>query len=98
MREVVLFYLPIAFAPTIGLLSQPILTGAMSRLEMPTLTLAVWPTLNSLIFMLRAAGIAYTEVVGPYSTAPKAARNYSFTVLLSVVLSILCWCLPHTVD
>ena len=42
------------------MLGQPILTGAMSRLDAPTLTLAVWPTLNSLIFILRAAGIAYT--------------------------------------
>jgi len=101
MREVVLFYLPIAFAPTIGLLGQPILTGAMSRLDAPTLTLAVWPTLNSLIFMLRAAGIAYTEVVVALLDRPEGrAQLFRFTVLLSVVLSIplLVLCLTPLID
>ena len=101
MREVVLFYLPIAFAPTIGLLGQPILTGAMSRLDAPTLTLAVWPTLNSLIFMLRAAGIAYTEVVVALLDRPEGrAQLLRFTILLSAVLSLplLILCLTPLID
>lgn len=88
-REVILFYLPIAFAPTIGLLGQPMLTGAMSRMDVPLLTLAVWPTVNSLIFMLRAAGIAYTEVVVALLDRPGGLRQLRrFTVRLSLALSV----------
>ena len=88
-REVILFYLPIAFAPTIGLLGQPMLTGAMSRMDAPMLTLAVWPTVNSLIFMLRAAGIAYTEVVVALLDRPNGLRQLrQFTVWLSLGLSV----------
>jgi hypothetical protein len=88
-REVILFYLPIAFAPTIGLLGQPMLTGAMSRMDVPMLTLAVWPTVNSLIFMLRAAGIAYTEVVVALLDRPGGLRQLRrFTMWLSLALSV----------
>ena len=88
-REVILFYLPIAFAPTIGLLGQPMLTGAMGRMDVPLLTLAVWPTVNSLIFMLRAAGIAYTEVVVALLDRPGGLRQLRrFTVWLSLGLSV----------
>ena len=88
-REVILFYLPIAFAPTIGLLGQPMLTGAMGRMDAPLLTLAVWPTVNSLIFMLRAAGIAYTEVVVALLDRPGGLRQLRrFTVWLSLGLSV----------
>ncbi|MBL67234.1 MAG: hypothetical protein CMO74_02095 [Verrucomicrobiales bacterium] len=89
MCEVILFYLPIAFAPTIGLLGQPILTGGLSRLPDPMLTLAIWPTINSLIFMLRSAGIAYTEVVVALLDKPNAHRQlFNFTAILSLVLSL----------
>ena len=88
-REVILFYLPIAFAPTIGLLGQPMLTGAMSRMDVPMLTLAVWPTVNSLIFMLRSAGIAYTEVVVALLDRPNGLLKLRrFTVWLSLTLSV----------
>lgn len=101
MREVVLFYLPIAFAPTIGLLGQPILTGAMSRLAAPELTLAVWPTVNSLVFMLRSAGIAYTEVVVAQLDEPDGRpRLRQFCLWLSVALSlpIPVLCLTPAID
>ena len=101
MREVILFYLPIAFAPTIGLLGQPILTGAMSRLPDPLITLAVWPTLNSLIFMLRSAGIAYSEVVIALLDNPNGRQQLKrFAVILSITLSapLLILCLTPLID
>ena len=89
MREVILFYLPIAFAPTIGLLGQPILTGGLSQLAKPTLTLAVWPAINSLIFILRSAGIAFTEVVVALMDKPGGPRQLRrFVIWLSIGLSV----------
>ena len=89
MREVIMFYLPIAFAPTIGLLGQPILTGGLSQLKLPTLTLAVWPAINSLIFILRSAGIAFTEVVVALMDKPDGPRQLRrFVIWLSIGLSV----------
>jgi len=89
MREVIMFYLPIAFAPTIGLLCQPILTGGLSQLAKPTLTLAVWPAINSLIFILRSAGIAFTEVVVALLGKPDGLRQLRrFVIWLSLGLSV----------
>lgn len=101
MREVVLFYLPIAFAPTIGLLGQPILTGAMSRLALPELTLAVWPTVNSLVFMLRSAGIAFTEVVVALLDEPdgqRQLRRFTIGLSLAVTVPIVLLCVTPLVD
>ena len=65
------------------------LTGAMSRLDAPMLTLAVWPTVISLIFMLRSAGIAYTEVVVALFDRPNGLHQLRrFTVWLSLALSV----------
>ena len=89
MREVIMFYLPIAFAPTIGLLGQPILTGGLSQLAKPTLTLAVWPAINSLIFILRSAGIAFTEVMVALLGKPDGLRQLRrFVIWLSFGLSV----------
>ena len=92
-------YLPIAFAPTIGLLGQPILTGAEPA-GGATLTLAVWPTLNSLIFMLRAASIAYTEVVVALLDRPEGRAHYSGSPCYSVCLihPLLVLCLTPLID
>ncbi len=101
MREVVLFYLPIAFAPTIGLLSQPILTGAMSRLAVPKLTLALWPAINSLVFMLRSAGIAYTEVVVALLDKPdgdRQLRRFAIGLSLALTIPIPVLCLTPLID
>tara|TARA_Y100000588_G_scaffold70572_1_gene72398 strand:- start:1454 stop:2758 length:1305 start_codon:yes stop_codon:yes gene_type:complete len=89
MRRVLLFYLPIAFAPTIGLLSLPIVNGGLSRLPLPELTLAAWPAVNSLIFILRSGGIAFTEVVVALLDRPGSQQQLlRFTTGLSLVLSI----------
>ena len=101
MREVILFYLPIAFAPTIGLLGQPIITGAMSRLALPKLTLALWPAVNSLVFMLRSAGIAFTEVVVALLDKPdgdRQLRRFGIVLSLGISVPIPVLCLTPLVD
>jgi hypothetical protein len=101
MREVILFYLPIAFAPTIGLLGQPIITGAMSRLALPKLTLALWPAVNSLVFMLRSAGIAFTEVVVALLDKPdgdRQLRRFAIGLCLGLSVPIPVLCLTPLID
>lgn len=57
------FYAPLALTPLVTLLAQPIGAAAMSRMEAPLASLATWPALHGLVFLARAFGLAYNEVV-----------------------------------
>lgn len=57
------FYIPLAMTPLIALLAAPIGSAAVSRMPRALDSLAVWPVINGLGFMLRSVGLAYNEVV-----------------------------------
>jgi hypothetical protein len=57
------FYVPLALTPLLALLTQPIGSAGISRMHDALPSLAVWPVLNGLAFMLRSGGVAYNEVV-----------------------------------
>ncbi len=57
------FYLPLALTSLLSLIWQPIGSAALSRMNRPLESLAVWPVLSGLVFMLRTMGMAYNEVV-----------------------------------
>jgi hypothetical protein len=57
------FYIPLAMTSLIALLVAPIGSAAVSRMPRALDSLAVWPVINGLTFMLRSVGIAYNEVV-----------------------------------
>jgi hypothetical protein len=69
-----LFYIPLMLTSFLTLLVQPIGSAALSRMPQALESLAVWPVVTGLIFMLRSLGIAFNEVVvalldEPLSTA-----------------------------
>ncbi|NOT30784.1 MAG: hypothetical protein HOP15_10100 [Planctomycetes bacterium] len=57
------FYLPLALTPLIALLTQPIGAAAMARMREPLDSLAAWPGVHGLFFLVRTGGFAYNEVV-----------------------------------
>jgi hypothetical protein len=57
------FYLPLAATSFITLAGQPIVSLGLSRAPMPLESLAVWPVINGLLFLMRSAGVALQEVV-----------------------------------
>jgi hypothetical protein len=57
------FYIPLVFTSLLSLLAQPIGSAALSRMPNALASLAVWPVLSGLVFMMRGAGIAFNEVV-----------------------------------
>jgi len=57
------FYFPLVMTQLLTLLAGPIGSAAMSRMPEALNSLAVWPVLTGLTFMLRSFGIAYNEVV-----------------------------------
>jgi hypothetical protein len=57
------FYTPLVLTSLLSLLAQPIGSSAISRMPDPLPSLAVWPVVTGLIFLLRSLGVALNEVV-----------------------------------
>ena len=90
------YYIPLALTSLITLISQPLISTALSRMPRALDSLAVWPVLSGLLFLFRSPGIAYNEVVvslldepGSYHPLKKIAQYIALasTVLLLVVVS-----------
>ena len=85
------FYIPLAMTSLLLLLVQPIGSAAMSRMPRAIDSLAVWPVVSGLIFLLRSLGMAYNEVVvalleEPLST--QSLRRYTY-LLAGIVTGLL---------
>jgi hypothetical protein len=87
------FYVPLAMTSLLILLVQPIGAAALSRMPRALESLAVWPVVSGLIFMLRSLGIAYNEVVvalldepGSTSSLRRFATLLTFATTLMMVI------------
>jgi len=77
------FYWPLAVTALLNLIVQPMGSAAVSRMPLALDSLAVWPVVGGLTFMLRSMGFAYNEVVVALLDEPGALRNLrQFTGLL----------------
>lgn len=57
------FYTPLALTSLLLLAALPLGSAALARMPYALASLAAWPVLNALLFLLRGLGIAYNEVV-----------------------------------
>lgn len=84
------YYIPLALTSLITLLSQPLISSALSRMPRALDSLAVWPILSGLLFMFRSPGIAFNEVVVTFLDRPGSyPKLRSFAMLLSWVTSAM---------
>jgi hypothetical protein len=84
------FYLPLVLTSLLTLLANPIGSAALSRMPSPLVSLAVWPVVTGLIFMLRSPGIAFNEVVVALLDEPNSSTSLRrFTAWLSAVTTLL---------
>lgn len=84
-REFISFYVPLAMTPLVTLFVLPFGTAAVSRMPQALPSLAVWPMINGLVFVLQALGLAYNEVVVAMLARPGARRAlWRFCVGLTV--------------
>jgi hypothetical protein len=87
------FYVPLALMQLIALLIEPLGSVAISRMPDPLSSLAVWPVLTGLLFMMQSVGVAYNEVVIALLDEPGAARRLRRFLLgllaVSLVLALL---------
>jgi hypothetical protein len=63
LRSFLDFYIPLAMTSLLTLIVQPMGSAALGRMPQPLESLAVWPVVTGLIFMLRGLGMAFNEVV-----------------------------------
>lgn len=63
LRPFLAFYVPLVLTSLVTLLAQPIGSAAMSRLPSPTVSLAAWPAIAGVSFLLRSPGMAFNEVM-----------------------------------
>jgi hypothetical protein len=72
------FYIPLSLTSLLNLIWQPIGSAALSRMPMAIESLAVWPVLSGLVFILRSPAMAFNEVVvallGERNAAKKLRR------------------------
>jgi hypothetical protein len=91
------FYLPLASTPLVTLLVQPLGTAALSRMPEVLASLAVWPVLNGLSFVLSAPGLALNEVVvALWGREGARAQLQRFTWKLAIVMSSIVLALAAT--
>jgi hypothetical protein len=88
------FYAPLALTPLLALASQPIGAAGMTRLPMAIESLAVWPALSGLTFLVRSVGVALTEVAVRHGDDPGGRRTlarfaWGFGAATSLVLVIM---------
>lgn len=89
LRVFLNFYIPLAMTSLLFLLSQPMVSAAVSRMPLPLESLAVWPVVTGLIFMFRSMGVAYNEVVVALIDRPHSYTNlHRFTWWLGVMSTI----------
>jgi hypothetical protein len=91
------FYIPLVFTSLLVLLALPIGSAALSRMPRPVTSLAVWPVVTGLVFMVRGLGIAFNEVVvallDERGSSPNLVR---FTWLLAAGTSLILLLLAAT--
>lgn len=68
------FYIPLAITPALTILSQPIVSAALSHMPATEDSRAAWSPVYGLVFLLRSIGMSYNEVVVALLGRPGADR------------------------
>ena len=93
LGDLLRFYVPLALTSMLALIMQPVGSAAVSRMPMPLASLAAWPVVIGIVFLLRSPGIAYKEVVVALLDRPDpepALRRFTGAlVLISLGMSLL---------
>lgn len=97
--EMVVFFIPLGLMPLLNQLIRPIGSAALSRMPNPIETLAIWPVVASLSWLIVTPGSAYNEVVIAMLDRPGAKKTLmrfmyilmgvQFTLMLLLALTPL---------
>ncbi len=77
------FYVPLSLTSLIFLAARPIVSAGISRMPGALESLAAWPVVTGLVFLLRSFGVSYNEVVIALLDEPRSSPSLRrFTALL----------------
>ncbi len=94
-KEIYKFYYPLALTSILGLGVQPVVIFFMGQSRMAIESLAVLPVVTSFVFIFRALGLSYQEVVialmGDDKKNFNLLRNFAFSLgaVLTIVLVLV---------
>lgn len=74
-RAMLSFYLPLSLTSILLFVANPIVSAAISRMPSAISSLAVWPIVGSVSFIVRSFGIGFSEVVIAVIEKPGAIRR-----------------------
>src|SRR5690554_1739826 len=90
LRSFLEFYIPLAMTSLLTLITNPIGSAALSRMPQALASLAAWPVVSGLIFMLRSLGVAFNGVVVALLDEPRSVKNLRpFTFILAAATSFV---------
>jgi hypothetical protein len=91
------FYIPLALTPALALAVQPVAAGAISRMPDAMTSLAAWPAVMGIVFVLRSVGFAYNEVVVALIGRPEGPRALKiFAGLIAAVTTVVLFAVVAT--
>jgi hypothetical protein len=61
-RAIARFYYPLALTSILSMALGPLVTFGLGRGRFPIESLAIWPVVNSMLFLFRSGGVAFQEV------------------------------------
>lgn len=86
LRSFTNFYVPLVMTSLLTIVVQPMGTAALSRMDRPLESLAVWPVIYSLIILWSSAGTAFTEAVVILLEQPRAVTVlHNFTIRMATI-------------
>ena len=89
-REFAKFYVPLSLTSLLNLMINPLGSAMIARMPEALMSLAVWPVIQGLMFLLRSLGFAYQEVVvALLDEAGSAFTLRRFTIGLSAILTVV---------
>lgn len=86
-KKIINFYTPLALTSMITLGINPIITFFMAQSRMAIESLAVLPVINSFLFLFRASGLSYQEVVITYISSNK--NQYPSIRMFAVIIAFV---------
>ena len=75
LRSFLEFYTPLAVMALLGMLAQPMVSAALSRMPDAVDSLAMWSVVSGFVFLLRSTSYAFNEVIIALLDEPRATHN-----------------------
>lgn len=91
-RDIARFYFPLALTSILAMALGPLVTFGLGRGLAPLESLAVWPVVNSMLFIFRSGGVAFQEVGIALDADRKVGRTaIAIGLLASLAVALVAW-------